>query len=196
VSLASQVALVRRRDGGALELCAPCPGVVRRVAAAGARVTAGERFAELEILGRRVALVAPEAPTPIDGVIDELLAAPGVAVSAGDVLAVLGELGGRAGARATTTTAAASASAGLVLRAPSSGRFYRRAAPDKPPLVEDGAEVASGQAIGLLEVMKTFSRIHYGGPGLPDRAFVVRVVPADGADVEAGDVLLELGDRL
>jgi acetyl-CoA carboxylase biotin carboxyl carrier protein len=42
----------------------------------------------------------------------------------------------------------------------------------------------------LLEVMKTFNRIAYGGPGLPARATIRRVVPADGDDVEAGSPLL------
>jgi acetyl-CoA carboxylase biotin carboxyl carrier protein len=44
----------------------------------------------------------------------------------------------------------------------------------------------------LLEVMKTFHRVTYGGPGLPDTARVVRVLIADGDDVNAGDPLLAL----
>ena len=55
-----------------------------------------------------------------------------------------------------------------------------------------GDEIKTGAAVGLLEVMKTFNRITYGGPGLPETATVVRVVPSDGDDVEAGDPLLEL----
>ena len=48
------------------------------------------------------------------------------------------------------------------------------------------------QHLCLLEIMKTFHRISYGGPGLPKRAKIVAVGPADGADVEVGDTLFEL----
>ena len=44
----------------------------------------------------------------------------------------------------------------------------------------------------LLEVMKTFHRISYGGAGLPKKAKISAVVPGDGADVEVGDALLRL----
>ncbi len=46
--------------------------------------------------------------------------------------------------------------------------------------------------MALLEVMKTFNRVQYGGPGLPARARVVRVVPDNESDVDGGDILLEL----
>jgi acetyl-CoA carboxylase biotin carboxyl carrier protein len=83
---------------------------------------------------------------------------------------------------------------GVGFRSPSSGRFYLRPAPDKPLFVEVGAAIVRGQTIGLLEVMKTFNRIVFGGDGMPDQATVRRVIPADGADVSAGDALLELDD--
>jgi acetyl-CoA carboxylase biotin carboxyl carrier protein len=44
----------------------------------------------------------------------------------------------------------------------------------------------------LLEVMKTFNRVTYGGPALPERAKVREILIADGADVTAGDPLLAL----
>jgi len=56
----------------------------------------------------------------------------------------------------------------------------------------DGAELTPGTTICLLEVMKTFHRVTYGGPGLPDTARVRRVLVADGDDVNAGDPLLAL----
>jgi acetyl-CoA carboxylase biotin carboxyl carrier protein len=92
----------------------------------------------------------------------------------------------------TAQAAAASGGSGLVFRAPTSGRFYGRAAPDKPPFVVPGAQVTHGATICLIEVMKTFSRVTYGGSGLPDSARVVRVLVAEGADVNAGEPLLEL----
>ena len=47
-----------------------------------------------------------------------------------------------------------------------------------------------GRTVALLEVMKTFNRIAYGGEGLPARAKVLAVVPTDESDVDEGDVLL------
>jgi hypothetical protein len=40
--------------------------------------------------------------------------------------------------------------------------------------------------------MKTFSRLHYGGEGLPARARVRVIVVKDEEDVAAGDTLFEL----
>lgn len=79
---------------------------------------------------------------------------------------------------------------GLALRAPFAGRFWHRPSPSDPAFVEAGDEVALGRTVGLLEVMKTFSHVHYEGTGLPERARVVRVVPGDGDEVAAGDPLL------
>ena len=42
---------------------------------------------------------------------------------------------------------------------PLPGTFYRRSAPDQPPLKEVGDTVAAGDTVGLVEVMKTFTPI-------------------------------------
>jgi biotin carboxyl carrier protein len=49
--------------------------------------------------------------------------------------------------------------------------------------------VKTGQAVGLIEVMKTFNPIAYGGLGLPDEAEIVEVLAADGQEVRAGQAL-------
>jgi acetyl-CoA carboxylase biotin carboxyl carrier protein len=82
--------------------------------------------------------------------------------------------------------------AALVFRAPSSGRFYGRPAPGKPAFVAVGDIVKIGQTVCMLEVMKTFHRITYGGGGLPDTARVTAIAVADESDVEPGAVLLRL----
>ena len=64
--------------------------------------------------------------------------------------------------------------------------------PGKPPLIEVGTQVQQGQAVGLIEVMKTFSRLHYGGEGLPSPARVKAILVKDEEDVAAGDALFEL----
>jgi acetyl-CoA carboxylase biotin carboxyl carrier protein len=45
------------------------------------------------------------------------------------------------------------------VRAPMSGVFYRRPAPDQPPYVELGDEVKKKQVLGLLETMKVFQSV-------------------------------------
>ncbi|MEO6771888.1 MAG: biotin/lipoyl-containing protein [Kofleriaceae bacterium] len=175
------------------ELRAPQPGWFRRTVAADHLVAPGDPIGELEVLGRRLAVIAPH----IRGLV-QLVAEPGLqrgviaggearrAVGYGDVLfrVVAG------GAIAVTEEVAetAHAIAGLVFRAPTSGRYYGRSSPDKPPFVIAGAELAPGATVCLLEVMKTFNRITYSGA----RARVAELLVADGADVNAGDPLLAL----
>jgi len=80
----------------------------------------------------------------------------------------------------------------IAVRAPSSGRFWARAAPDKPAFVAVGDTVTTGQTLCLLEVMKTFHRVTYAGDGLPARARVLAIRATDGDDLAADDVLVEL----
>lgn len=47
----------------------------------------------------------------------------------------------------------------LEIRSPLPGTFYRASSPDVPSFKADGAEVAIGDVIGLIEVMKTFQEI-------------------------------------
>ena len=39
------------------------------------------------------------------------------------------------------------------------GIFYRRPTPDAEPYVADGASVAEGDTVGLIEVMKTYREV-------------------------------------
>ncbi len=87
---------------------------------------------------------------------------------------------------------ATAAAPGPTLRAPMTGRFYVRPAPDRPAFVKADDVLEVRRTVGLLEVKKTFSRVLYEGADLPARARVLRVVPADGDDVEEGESLLEL----
>jgi acetyl-CoA carboxylase biotin carboxyl carrier protein len=45
------------------------------------------------------------------------------------------------------------------VRAPMSGVFFRRPAPDQPAYVEVGDEVKKKQVLGLLETMKVFQSV-------------------------------------
>lgn len=91
-----------------------------------------------------------------------------------------------------SSPAAAAAADGLVFRAPLAGRVYFRPSPDKPSFVEVGDVIERGMTVCLLEVMKSFNRIGYGGANLPQRGRIVRVLVEDGADVDAGTPMLEL----
>ncbi|NOT31168.1 MAG: acetyl-CoA carboxylase, biotin carboxyl carrier protein, partial [Planctomycetes bacterium] len=73
------------------------------------------------------------------------------------------------------------------------GRFWQRPAPNDPPFLRAGDALADGQTIGLIEVMKTFTHLVYRSGGeLPARAKVVRLLVADGAEIESGGALFEL----
>ena len=47
----------------------------------------------------------------------------------------------------------------IEVRAPMSGVFYRRPAPDQPPYVEEGDMVKKKQVLALLETMKVFQKV-------------------------------------
>ena len=49
---------------------------------------------------------------------------------------------------------------------------------------------ARGQVVGLVEVMKTFNQIQYGGAGLPEEAEVLEIRADEGAEIRAGQVLV------
>jgi acetyl-CoA carboxylase biotin carboxyl carrier protein len=47
----------------------------------------------------------------------------------------------------------------IEVKAPMSGVFYRRPAPDQPSYIEEGETVKKKQVLGLLETMKVFQKI-------------------------------------
>jgi acetyl-CoA carboxylase biotin carboxyl carrier protein len=188
-------------DRAMIELRAPMPGVFVPSIAQGDLVAPGGVIGELVVLGRAITLVAPRAagPAAAAGIAVQPASPAARAVGYGDLLVALDPaISLAAGARgeapqgAKPTQPTQSTGDGLVFRAPTSGRFYGRPAPDKPPFVVAGGELAQGTTICLLEVMKTFHRVTYGGPGLPETARIRRVLVADGDDVSAGDPLLAL----
>jgi biotin carboxyl carrier protein len=76
------------------------------------------------------------------------------------------------------------------VRSPTDGIFYRRANPQSPPYVEEGALVEQGSVLALVEVMKCFNPILYPGePEFPPRARVVRAMAEDATEVKHGLVI-------
>ena len=156
----------------------------------------GDVIGHLEVLGAEQRVIAPEGAR---GLVSEVAAGSErlarVPVGHGALLfridpsSQLGTSGSF-----PVVAAARAAAAGLVFTAPTSGRFYSRPGPGKPPFVQAGDVVRDGQTVCMLEVMKTFNRVVYDGAaaGLPAEARIVEVLVADEADVDAGAGLLRL----
>jgi acetyl-CoA carboxylase biotin carboxyl carrier protein len=170
-----------------LELRAPGPGVFVPALGDGDVVAPGGVIGELVVLGRASAVVVPRGAAT--GAAVRIAAAPHP-VGFGERLVEIDPAMQRGGE--AVVQAAAATVEGLVFRAPTSGRFYGRSAPDKPAFVEAGTALAPGATVCLLEVMKTFHRVTYGGAGMPEAARVKAVLVKDGDDVNAGDPLISL----
>ncbi len=187
---APRTASARPGDDGQVVLVADTVGRFTPRVAVGALVEPGQVIGTLEILGALEPVVSGAA------VSGRATAVTGARhhrhpVDCGAPLVTLDPALGLATA-APTAAATAAVADGLVFRAPSSGRFYGRPSPSKPAFVAVGDVVSAGQTLCLLEVMKTFHRVTYGGSGLPATARIVAVTVADDADVGPGDPLFLL----
>lgn len=80
----------------------------------------------------------------------------------------------------------------IAVVSPTVGLFYRRSSPDAEPFVEVGSQVSSGTILGLVEVMKCFNQITYGGADLPDHGTVTKILAEDGAEVQFGQPLFHI----
>jgi len=183
-----------RLDDGRTILRAPSPGLWRERPVLGSLLRSGDELGWIEILGVAHRLRAPEGAVGIvvdEGPHPELARRP---VDHGAPLMILDPeaLGGTLAVEAAASAASLSTDGSLLFRASSSGRFYLRPAPDKPAFIAVGQVIERGQTIGLLEVMKTFTRINYDDPKLPARAKILAIVAGDQADLDRGDVILQL----
>ena len=70
---------------------------------------------------------------------------------------------------------------------PLPGTFFRRPAPDKPPYKEAGDQVAVGDVICVVEVMKTFYEVKADVAGRITKFLVENEAP-----VQAGEALVAL----
>jgi biotin carboxyl carrier protein len=180
-------------EGGGWRLVAPRVGFWLEPPAAGTLVGPGSGLGRLRTLNRVRGLVVPE------GVAGSLEGPPRdrrVAVEHGTELARVRPLATGAVADLGTLlpggeAAPAGLGAGLHgVTAPTDGVFWLRPGPGEPPFVEPRATLVLGQAVGLIEVMKTFNQVRYGGAGLPERAELVELRCSDGAEVRSGQLLM------
>ena len=72
----------------------------------------------------------------------------------------------------------------IEVRAPMSGVFYRKPAPDQPYYVEIGDTVKKKQILGLLETMKVFQKIK-----CPANGIVVEILPENESPLKDEDLI-------
>ena len=181
----TRVHLIVDRDGDRIVLRSPGVGWFSQALPKGQVLAPDARAGVLETLGNFSELVVPA------GVLGRIASeAPERFNEPVEYGQVLYELDAFEGSLEEVEDEQVALEGGLALRAPFAGRFWHRPSPGDPAFVEAGSELTTGRTVGLLEVMKTFSHVHYEGPGLPERGKVVRVVPGDGDEVAAGDPLL------
>jgi acetyl-CoA carboxylase biotin carboxyl carrier protein len=81
---------------------------------------------------------------------------------------------------ATAPVAAPAVAENLItIKSPMIGTFYRRAAPDKPLMAEEGTEVSEGKVVCIIEAMKLFNEIESEVKGT-----IVKVLVEDASPVE------------
>ena len=80
----------------------------------------------------------------------------------------------------------------VTVAAPSDGIFYRRPSPDSPAYVEVGAVVTTGSILGLVEIMKCFHQITYGGLDAPQKGEVTKILAEDASEVRFGQSLFHI----
>lgn len=185
--------IVSEDPGQTNEVLLGSPAVGRFSAApiVGEVVVGGSRAGRLRSLGRTVDLVVPSGVTgrvaeiesgtsdgPVGYGQNLLRLVPVEAAGEGDPGAVTG--GDRSGDLPEGTFA---------VRSSIHGMFYQRPRPDEPPYVEIGQIVEKGVTLGLVEVMKCFSAVVYGGDALPARAEITEVRVVDGAEVGTDQIL-------
>ena len=178
-------------DGQGFVVRSPAVGVVDAVPRLGLYMNPQEPFLVMRILGRRHVV---QLPRDVQGrVAEKLVTGTTVAVEFNQPLFRL-RLGAESAEEAQSVAAAgAGAAAGtdmIPVPSPSEGIFYGKPSPDSPAYVEVGSEVTQGTVLGLVEVMKSFNQIKYGGPALPERGIVVKIMVEDSTEVTFGQPLV------
>jgi acetyl-CoA carboxylase biotin carboxyl carrier protein len=183
------IELILRREGESTRLVSPSVGVFTCALEPGALLGPGQVAGVLTASGKSLKLVTP--PAVCGRIANERPERVQQPVGYGTTLYELSPIeSAGVGAGAVES---GSPENGLILYADQAGRFYRRPSPDEAAYVEEGGKLEVGMAIGLIEIMKTFSQVLYEARGgLPPRAKLVRWFADDGAEVREGDPLLEV----
>jgi acetyl-CoA carboxylase biotin carboxyl carrier protein len=192
-------ALVQTNDTDRTQILSPSVGWWSAMPKIGDVVGPGSQIGVLCRLRQQFKLVLPEG---ISGrVVDGLPAHKIEGVEYGQALFRIAPLSlGESPGENSQTVAGTTATAGIAegcwaVPAPTDGIFYHRPAPDADPFVKVGMHVNVGQPIGLIEVMKTFNQISYGGQGLPAKVEIVEIACGDGSEVQANETLIVVRER-
>ena len=189
--MSNPIELQATREGERTLLCCPEVGIFTEARTTGQLLSGGEGAGTLLCLGTAHPLTVP--PGVSGRIANEQPERVHQPVGYGEVLYELEPIGDAPGGEVTVKEGSAAVAAGLLLPAPHAGRFWHCPAPGEPPFCRAGDELTEGAAVGLIEIMKTFTQIPYIHAGsLPPRARVLRLLVEDGADVERGDALLEV----
>lgn len=193
------IAIVRsdEKDDGTLIVASPVVGMVDGAPKTGVFLNPLDQILTIKILNRRYVLRLPR-----DGqgrITESFVPNEYTPVAFGQPLARLDPRGrqaetlvGGAGDASASVAGQEGEAALISVTAPSEGIFYRRSSPDTPPFIEVGDEVSTGSVLGLVEVMKCFNQITYGGPELPAKGRVVRILAEDSSEVKFGEVLFRV----
>jgi biotin carboxyl carrier protein len=185
------------KDPDTLLVACPVVGMADGAPRAGVFLNPFDQIITMKILNQRYAL---RLPRDVHGRVTEVFipnsytpVAYGEAIARLDPRALSGSSAGESSAAGPGGGGDEAGSAGLItIKAPSEGIFYRRSSPDSPPYVDVGAEIITGSVLGLVEIMKCFNQITYGGPGLPQRGKVEEILAEDAAEVQFGQVLFRI----
>ncbi len=179
----------KQSDDGTTVLTCPGPGRVRCLRQVGETLTGGSVFGELYRDERTYTLLLPHGVTGQLHAIE--LRDPWTECDHGRSLAVLTPpVHAEEAAQASATDAGEQDL--WAVRSPTHGTFYRRPSPDEPNYVEAGDAIHSGQTLGLVEVMKSFSPITFVPPPGVESGIVQRVAAHDGSEVRSDEVLIEV----
>lgn len=74
-----------------------------------------------------------------------------------------------------------------VIKSPLMGIFFRGSTPSAPPFVKEGAQVAKGDVICLIEAMKVFNEVRAEFP-----CIVKKVLVENGKPIKQGDALFAI----
>ncbi len=176
-------------------LRAPRVGIFRGLLEPGLHARPGDAIGTLTVLQRRIPVTMP---ANVDGTVSEVLLSDRTqAVAYGDALYRIAPLSGSsvvprspAASRGARTSDTPLAEGCFAVPSPIDGVFYRGPSPGAAPFVDVGAQIIAGRTIALIEAMKSFNAITYGGPGLPSPAVVVEIRVTDASEIRQGMILI------
>jgi len=178
-------------DDGRITLTSPDVGHFAAAAARGATLAPGMSAGVLHQLGKSFDLVVPAGAG--GAVVSDPPSSAMAPVGYGQALYTLDPEGIAAAANTDEGPGQGASGDGLFVCAGQSGRVWHAPAPGEPVFCSAGNVVEEGQALCLIEVMKTFSTVLYKAQGgLPKRGMIARWLVEDGGDVESGMPLIEI----